>query len=340
MQLSALISECGSDQKALFRAVGERLLVKAERKLSEHDSLQELTDDFITFFSKKPADLRADLDTRETEGNHLNDLLSPAVADEDCLFFPPVSRTDVIDIVNLCPTKSCFLDPIPTALLKSVMYILATPIALLYNLSVSTGIFPSKLKLGLITPLLKKSSLCPNQKANFRPVTNVSFSSKCLERLAFQSLVRHLSLNNLFVPVQSAYRAQHSTETALLRVYNDLLLAVDDGDAVVLVLLDFSASFDTIDHGILLRRLESRFGIRGKALEWNESCVTGRHQAVLIVGFVSSHVPLRYGVAQGSVLFSLCTPVHCMTLFVHLVSTAISSPTTPNSTNPSGFCVV
>jgi hypothetical protein len=100
MQLSALISECGSDQKALFRAVGERLLVKAERKLSEHDSLQELTDDFITFFSKKPADLRADLDTRETGGNHLDDLLSPAVADEECLFyFPPVSRTDVIDIV-------------------------------------------------------------------------------------------------------------------------------------------------------------------------------------------------------------------------------------------------
>ena len=315
-KLSALISECGSDQRALFRAVGERLLVKAERKLPEHDSLQELADDFITFFSRKPADLRADLDMRATGGNHLDDLLSPAVADEDCLFnFPPVSRTDVIDIVKLCPTKSCSLDPIPTALLKCVIDILATPIASLYNLSVLTGVFPSKLKLGLITPLLKKPSLCPNQKANFRPVTNVSFSSKCLERLALRSLVHHLSVNNLFVPVQSAYRGQHSTETALLRVYNDLLLAVDDGDAAVLVLLDFSAAFDTVDHGILLRRLESRFGIRGKALEWMESYVTGRHQAVLIDGYVSSHVPLRYGVAQGSVLgpivFTLYTsPLH------------------------------
>jgi hypothetical protein len=71
--------------------------------------------------------------------------LSPSVADEDCLFyFPPVSRTDVIDIVKLCPTKSFSLDPIPSALLKSVIGILATPIALLYNLSVSTGMFPSK----------------------------------------------------------------------------------------------------------------------------------------------------------------------------------------------------
>ncbi len=127
------------------------------------------------------------------EGSTCDDLLSPAVADEDSLFnFPPVSRTDVIDIVKLCPIRSCSLDPIPTALLKCVIDILATPIASVYNLSVSTGVFPTKLKLGLITPLLKKPSLCPNQKANFRPVTNVSFSSKCLERLAFQSLVHHL----------------------------------------------------------------------------------------------------------------------------------------------------
>ena len=103
-------------------------------------------------------------------------------------------------------------------------------------------------------------------------------------------------------PVQSAYRANHSTETALLRVYNDLLLAVDAGDAAVLVLLDFSAAFDTIDHGILLRRLESTFGIRGLALEWMRSYITGRHQAVLIDGFTSALVPLLFDVAQGSVL--------------------------------------
>ncbi len=119
IKLSALISECGSDQNALFRTVGGRLLVKADRKLPVHDSLQELTNDFITFFCKKPADLRADIDMRETGGNHLENLLSPAVSDEDCLcYFSPVSRTDVIDIVKLCPTKSFSLDPILAALLK------------------------------------------------------------------------------------------------------------------------------------------------------------------------------------------------------------------------------
>jgi hypothetical protein len=87
----------------------------------------------------------------------------------------------------------------------------------------------------------------------------VAFSSKCLERIASFTLVHHLSSKNLFVPVQSAYRANHSTETALLRVYNDLLLAVDAGDAAGLVLLDFSAAFDTIDHSILFQRLEPIF---------------------------------------------------------------------------------
>ena len=150
--------------------------------------------------------------------------------------------------------------------------------------------------------MLKKPNLDPSLKNNFRPITSIAFSSKCLELLASHSLVKHLSVNNLFVPVQSAYRSNHSTETALLRVYNDLLLAVDNGDGALLVLLDFSAAFDTIDHGILLRRLASRFGIRGNALKWMESYITGRHQAVLIDGFSSALVPLLFGVAQGSVL--------------------------------------
>jgi hypothetical protein len=170
-----------------------------------------------------------------------------AVPDKDSLLeFPQVSHSDVIEMVKLCPTKSCSLDPIPTSLLKTVIDALAVPISSLYNLSVSTGVFPSKLKIGHISPDIKKPDLCPRLFNNFRPITNVAFSSKCLERLVSLTLLHHLSSNNLFVPVQSAYRVNHSTKKALLRVYNDLLLAVDAGDAAVLVLLDFSAAFDTL----------------------------------------------------------------------------------------------
>ena len=138
-------------------------------------------------------------------------------------------------------------------------------------------------------------------------------------------MVQHLSTNNLLVPVQSAYRAHHSTETALLRVMNDLLLAVEDGDAVMLTLLDFSSAFDTIDHSILLHRLEHTFGIKAVALQWFTSYITGRRQAVSIAGVTSAFILLLFGVAQGSVLGPLIfvlysSPLYRIALLFFLLS--------------------
>jgi hypothetical protein len=218
-QLSRMILDCEADQRKLFSAVGDRLLVKPTRKLPEHNSLQQLADDFIAFFADKPTKLRAELDSRLSGANDEEDVAEMAVPNKIFLIeFPQVSHSDVIEMVKLCPTKSCSLDPIPTSLLKTVIDVLAVPIASLYNFSVSTGVFPSKLKIGLISPVIKKPNLCPRPFNNFRPITNVAFSSKCLERLAYFTLVHHLSSNNLFVSVQSAYRANHSTETLLLSV--------------------------------------------------------------------------------------------------------------------------
>ena len=109
-------------------------------------------------------------------------------------------------------------------------------------------------------------------------MTGLSFISKLIERVVLKRLIRHLSESNLLASVQSAYRASHSTETALLRVLNDLLLYVNSGDCAVLALLDLSAAFDTVDHSILLSRLESNFGLTGKALSWLRSYLTGRRQ--------------------------------------------------------------
>jgi len=127
------------------------------------------------------------------------------------------------------------------------------------------------LKSALVIPLLKKSSLDPDVLDNYRPISLLPFLSKLLERVVLSKLLDHLNKNNLFVPVQSAYRSGHSTETALLKIFNDLLLSIDEGCAAILILLDLSAAFDTVDHEILLARLESYFGIRGVALEWFRS---------------------------------------------------------------------
>ena len=108
--------------------------------------------------------------------------------------------------------------------------------------------------------------------------------------------------NDLFETYQSAYRRFHSTETALLKVQNDILIALDNKQAVVLLLLDLSAAFDTVCHTTLLKLLKSRYGITGKALTWMESYLTNRCQAVMINNYISSSRDLSFGVPQGSVL--------------------------------------
>ena len=133
-------------------------------------------------------------------------------------------------------------------------------------------------------------------------MSNLSFISKLIERVVCTQLITHLKLNGLYELFQSAYREFHSTETALLRVQNDLLLSVDEYGGVILVLLDLSAAFDTIDHDKLLNLLSSRFGVRGSALEWIKSYLTNRKQSVLIYGERSEELELIYGVPQGSVL--------------------------------------
>ena len=112
-------------------------------------------------------------------------------------------------------------------------------------------------------------------------------------------------------PFQSAYRADHSTETALLRVTNDLLTACDRGSVSIPTVLDLSAAFDTLDHNILQQRLEQSFGISGVALRWFASYLIGRSQKVVVGGRASQPTVLKHGVPRGSVLrpvlFSMCT---------------------------------
>ena len=112
----------------------------------------------------------------------------------------------------------------------------------------------------------------------------------------------HITSNNLHEPYQSAYKRAHSTETALIKVSNDIIQALDKGSAVVLVMLDLSAAFDTIDHSTLLKRMEHEFGINGAALEWFNSYLSARFQSVSINDQYSSPAELKYGVPQGSVL--------------------------------------
>ena len=123
----------------------------------------------------------------------------------------------------------------------------------------------------MISPLLKKLSLDYDQFKNCHPVSNLSFVSKIIEKVVAMRTFDHLNSNNLIEFMQSAYKSFHSTETALLRVQNDLLMAMHHSKMASLILLDLSAAFDTIDHSLLLNRLEKHFRIYGSALAWFKS---------------------------------------------------------------------
>ena len=122
-------------------------------------------------------------------------------------------------------------------------------------------------------------------------------------------------VNGMFPELQSAYRQHHSTETALLKVKNDLLMAMDKSQVTLLVLLDLSSAFDTVVHEILLERLRSTIGLRGKVLSWFESYLKGRSQQVSINGTLSKPFYLKCGVPQGSCLGLLLFTIYVSKLF-------------------------
>ena len=216
--------------------------------------------------------------------------------------FKPVTDDQVRKMIMSTKTKSCSQDPIPTALLKECTSSLLPVITKIVNLSLSQGIMPEDLKKALILPLLKKSGLDIEILKHIRPVSNLTYISKLIERLVATQFIKYIFDNDLREIFQSSYTKFHSTETALIKVQNDILEAIDGNKCVLLVLLDLSAAFDTIDHNILLSRISSRYGVKGTALKWFESYLSGRVQSVTIDGIESELHHLIYGVPQGSVL--------------------------------------
>ena len=145
------------------------------------------------------------------------------------------------------------------------------------NLSLLSGIFPTEFKHACIVPLLKNSSADRDVMQNYRPISNLSFLSKVIEKCVYSQVMQHLLSNDLLGHFQSAYRPYHSCETALMMIHNDIGSMLDAKLNVVLLVFDLSAAFDTVNHNILLEKLGQQYGLTDTVFAWFESYLSILH---------------------------------------------------------------
>ena len=219
--------------------------------------------------------------------------------------FSPTTPTELSSLIRSMAKKSCSLDPIPGSLMTDCFSVLLPAFVNMINLSFKDGLVPALYKEAVLDPVIKKGSLDHEVYQNYRPISNLRFVSKATEKIVALRITDHLGDNNLLETFQSAYKKGHRTETALTRINDDLLKAIDDNACVILVLLDLSAAFDTVDHQILLTRLKCRYDVKGNALAWMCSYLSNRFQYVRVANDCSSKHKLACGVPQGSVLGSI-----------------------------------
>lgn len=284
------IDSCGTDSKMLWSRL-RCLLQPAGGPVIDHSA-----DDFAQHFANKVERIRA------STANACRPLITGRSVSEPLMQFKPVTSEEVVAVLKRAPAKQCSLDPVPTWLVKQLSDVFAPIIAGLCNASFDQCILPADQKRAITRPLLKKPSLDASDLNNYRPISNLSFLSKTIERLVDARFVSYADENSLSPVYQSAYRTQHSTETALVHLYNDMVATLDQGEVGVLVLLDMSAAFDTIDHGIMLDVLQRRFDVRDAALDWFASYFLDRTQVVVTGTDSSSVSELLIGTPQGSVL--------------------------------------
>ena len=291
------LSDC--DSKDMYKIVNE-LLCKNTRSLPNCNSSSDLANQFCSFFTDKIERIREEIDSAvPTVALPYDTSIHTACTMSS---FQEISQEDLKKVIMKCPTKSCDLDPLPTWLMKDHLSTIMPIVCHIVNSSISTGDFPSTLRNAIVTPIIKKTSLDPQQLKHYRPISNLPFLGKLIERVVSSQVASYVNSNNLGEPLQSAYRCAHSTETALLSVQDSFLRAIDNHMAVFLVMIDMSAAFDTVDHQILLQRLSHDFGLSGTVLRWFQSYLSNRSSQVIVSGSASSKLPMKYGVPQGSVI--------------------------------------
>ena len=291
------ISECGNNPRKVFNQINS-FLGKPEKEmvLPSHDSKQNLTNKFKNFFIDK-----IDKIVNAFDANFSSSYESADLPINPIFNFRPITNEDALNFIKNMNRTFCQNDPFDIKKIDTDdLETLSVYYADIANLSFHCGEFPDSEKYAYITPLLKKDG-DPDEFSSYRPLYKTSFLSKFLEKCVLKQINNHISNFECLPWFQSAYREFHSVETALCRVHNDLYKVKTQGGCCILILLDLSAAFDTIDRKLLLDDLKA-WGIDGNALQWILSYLSNRKFRVTINDVVSDEGIMQFGVPQGTIL--------------------------------------
>ena len=301
------INNCKRDPRSMYKIL-DKLIGKEQDDILPDNAVNDprcVAESFVTFFANKIDDIREDIKSTSNLECDLDAHNAKYSSNADNILFQKfhtITEEELLQLVNDMNNKSCQLDPLPTSIAKKCIGSLKKILVHIINTSLTNSDVPSVLKHATIRPTIKDRDGDNNSLKNYRPVSNTSFVSKLLEKAALTQINSYVTTNNLHAAYQSGYRKNHSCETAMIKVVNDITMMTHTGSAAILILLDLSAAFDTIDHNILINRLIQEFGIKEDVIDWIKSYLSNRTYSVKINNIDSVIKALLYGVPQGSLL--------------------------------------
>ncbi len=270
-----------------------------EIKCGDHliTSKQAVANKFNEYFAHIGQNLAAKIP--EADGNYA-DTITENISVKGSMFVEPTNVLEITNIVNdLKPNKSAGYDSYSPMVIKAVMPSVIQPLMEIFNQSLMTGVFPDKLKIARVTPIFKSEDKLI--MSNYRPVSVLPVFSKILERLMYNRLLKYFESNSLLSSNQFGFREKHSTYMALASLVDNITKELEQRRHCVGIFIDLSKAFDTLDHRILLDKL-NLYGVRGLANAWFTSYLSNRQQFVQIGNEHSKMLPINCGVPQGSIL--------------------------------------
>ena len=248
--LVELVYQAQNDSKKLFNIVNKLLGRKTSNPLPNAKSDEQLAEEFATYFLNK-------IDRIRDRFTNIQQYQPSRLDTPQLSKFALVTSSRLGQIIRKMPSKTCQLDQVPTAKLQEILEGCLPAITYIVNRSLDQGEFCDSWKEALVKPLIKKKEL-GTQNSKYRPVSNLSFISKIVEKITLDQFNEHCNEYKLVPEYQSAYRKKHSCETSLVKLVNDTLWNMENQLVTAIVILDLSAAFDTVDHQLLLDVLEKK----------------------------------------------------------------------------------